>query len=778
MGYLKRSKHFFFHLIIVSIFLNACFVQQRQSVFKSEEKLLTFFNDFDNDSIASSWHLNQNMLSGDTNKFEHFEPNDLYGSNFKFEIPDSFQSNSIVVKINFKYRLNSSLQGIYVFTVKSDDKQILWEGKDLVGDSGKWQFFEDSLVIPVVREPNSKLGLYAYNPKKSSFDIDSVTIRIGNKIFPSYLKDVHANLNSLSTTPLNTPMFESVGLMAIVDSQYVESEVKQINDSTIQFSNDYFEMKWNCLGGKYQGRSNTYFFGSETEFKKPTKINRLALIYKYKGQVTEVYRNNRIASPFFGNEVWLGKQGFKLNSDSLAWFSYGNQNVSSLQLSKDKKILVANIDWSHDHPLLHFPEQDSATGDFKDISANEYALNGLNTKIFHNIVFYSGKKERSMPRILPTKNGCQAAYLWTEHADFADFRLHKITYYGNENASGPSQATAGFAARNIPVTKSVFYTVNDTLQNEDYHYCQLPSELASIKKTHGFEAFLDSLHAIGNEICLHTPDFFTTDSALMDEALEYITKRYGSHTWIDHGYNNGHSDNREDFMCDGLNSYAKYLWVKHDIRYFWNGYFEDKLPQQKFRFSQSRTIPYHGFEDQLPYPLSWENLKTEQGMYSWRTSTVFFPNSGSSWNYYFSDEKLADFVNNYGVEFNHVYPAHTGHPGFWTFDADSNLIIQPEFDLVLQKMAILRDQGLLEIPTVSNFMEYQHDIERVKIDINETGFQITNDNRDDIVGLTLTIKAKNLSNDFKTQFKGTRLHGDDIIFWFDIKAGEDLRFHW
>ena len=221
---------------------------------------MTFFNDFDNDSIESPWHLNQNMLVGDTNKFEHFEPSDLYGSNFKFEIPDSFQSNSIVVKINFKYRVNSSRRGVYVFTLKSDDKQILWEGKDLVGDSGKWQFFEDSLVIPVVREPNSKLGLYAYNPKKSSFDIDSITIRIGNKIFPSYLKDVHANLNRLSTTLLNTPIFESVGLMAIIDSQYVESEAKQINDSTIQFSNDYFEMKWNCLGGKYHGLSNTYFF--------------------------------------------------------------------------------------------------------------------------------------------------------------------------------------------------------------------------------------------------------------------------------------------------------------------------------------------------------------------------------------------------------------------------------------------------------------------------------------------------------------------------------------
>ena len=26
-------------------------------------------------------------------------------------------------------------------------------------------------------------------------------------------------------------------------------------------------------------------------------------------------------------------------------------------------------------------------------------------------------------------------------------------------------------------------------------------------------------------------------------------------------------------MCDGLNSYSKNLWDKHNIKYFWNGYF-------------------------------------------------------------------------------------------------------------------------------------------------------------------------------------------------------------
>ena len=255
----------------------------------------------------------------------------------------------------------------------------------------------------------------------------------------------------------------------------------------------------------------------------------------------------------------------------------------------------------------------------------------------------------------------------------------------------------------------------------------------------------------------------------MKDALEYITKRYGSQAWIDHGYNNGESDNREDFMCDGLNTYAFDLWKQYKIKYFWNGYFEDTLIQNKFRYAMSRTIPFHGFEDQLPFPIIWENNKAP-GLFSWRTSTVFYPNDGAAWNYSFSDNILNDFTANYGIEFSHIYPAHSGHKGFWTFAADSTFQIQPEFETTLRKMANLRDSGILQLPTVSEFMRHQENLKLITYRIKKNKVIIYN-HGNDIKGLTLVIKNHNLPRQFYIDFPNNRINGDDLIFWFDIKKG-------
>ncbi len=730
----------------------------------SEEKSTFFFCDYDSNSLSKEWNLKHKMIRNEDDKFERYEEHQLYGHTFDFRIPDSLYDKNILIKVCFKYRNFSKKYGRYVFsTTNKEQKYNLWESKPFLSDSGKWAFFQDSIIISANKNQNTSIRLYPYNPNKTIFDVDSVTIIIQQKKFPSFLTDIKKHYNHFPKVKLNSPVFHSVALASIINNQHEKSSL-ELSDSLLIGQNNHLTIEIGKLNSK-----NTVIWNMQTKFKKTTKINRLALIYKYKGKITEVYRNNRIAAnEIKGNEIWLGKQGFKLTIDSLNWFCYGDNNVSSFQVLKKQKLLVVNIDYCQDHPLFHFPKSDTLLNYKEDISANIY--NGDETEIFHaHFRISPSKMINSIPRILPTQHGYQSAFLWTEHADFTDFRLHKITYYGDENASGPSEAKAGFVFHKIPVTKSVFYTVDDTLKNNDYPKSFVNSQLTSIKKTPGFEAFLDSLHTLGNDICLHTPDFFTSDEKTMEEALGYVSERYGSQTWIDHGYNNGESDNREDFMCDGLNSYAYNLWKKYKIKYFWNGYFEDTLIQNEFRSSMSRTIPFYGFEDQLPFPIFWENNKAP-GLFSWRTSTVFYPTNGAAWNYSFSDKILNDFTTHYGVEFSHVYPAHTGHTGFWKLDSDSNFSIQPEFDIALQRMASLREKGILQLPTVSEFMKHLESLKYITYRIKKNKVIISN-NGNDIQGLTLVVKRNNLPKSFFTDFPNHRINGNDLIFWFDIKKG-------
>ena len=668
------------------------------------------------------------------------------------------------MKVSFKYRNFNGESGKYVFTAKDTLEQLLWHASDLTSETNDWEIFSDSVLIPAAKHGDTELTLYGFNPDKVEFDMDSLTVTIENKIFPSYLTDVKNNFHLFPSVKLENPLFESVSLVSFIQGNPEPAKLELNGDTSISGSNKYFDIQ---VDQWKQGVS--YVFGGSTKFKIPTKINRLALVYKYKGKISEVYRNNRIASKLMGNEAWLAKQGFKISIDSVDWICYGENQVSSFQVLKEEKLLIVNLDWRQDHPLFHFPELDTLINVKQDVSS--YMYTRFSPKLINHFKVSKSINVKSAPRILTTQHGFQSAFIWTEHADYSDIKLHRITYFGNENSKGPSTSTAGFSHHNIPVTKSVFYTVNDTLNNGDYKDAIFDSETASMIKTDGFRMFLDTLYSLGNEICLHTPDFFTSDERTMERALDYITRKYRSKTWIDHGYNNGHSDNRENLMCDGLNSYSKNLWKKHNIKYFWNGYFEDTLIQKSFIYSQSMTVPYHGFEDQVPYPYYWENQRSGSGFYSWRTNTVFFPEGTSSWRYFFSDEKLKDFTEHYGVEFSHVYPAHTGHMGFWTFDADSNFIIESGFEETLQKMVALRNKGVLQIPTVSEFMDHQLALEKVTYEIENNKIRIKNKG-EFIEGLTMVIKRKGLPSDFHKQFKHHRFNGDDLVFWFNMRKGE------
>ena len=94
--------------------------------------------------------------------------------------------------------------------------------------------------------------------------------------------------------------------MSFVNNQFVAADFEKENDSTLIGGNDYFDIHMRQLNSK------DIVYLKATTFKEPISVNRLALIYKLKGDVSEVYRNDRMASEFQAMKLGLQNKGLKL----------------------------------------------------------------------------------------------------------------------------------------------------------------------------------------------------------------------------------------------------------------------------------------------------------------------------------------------------------------------------------------------------------------------------------------------------------------------------------
>lgn len=299
------------------------------------------------------------------------------------------------------------------------------------------------------------------------------------------------------------------------------------------------------------------------------------------------------------------------------------------------------------------------------------------------------------------------------------------------------------------------------------------SLISSVKSTDGYIKFLDSVANYGSEICLHSPDFYTTTKETMDTALAWVKTRYNSKSWIDHGYNNSSSSNREDFMCEGLNSFSKNLWDKYDIQYMWNGYYEDVYVQKDFQHGASNIRPYPGLISSLPFNNVWQNKKSGENRYSWGTNSVFYPQQWE-WDYYYNDKRLNRFIADFGIEVIHCYPAHVAQRQFWVYNDDSLAISKPEFDQTLERMAAKRDEGSLWIPTVGDFIDHHVLLSNVVVRSNGSGYEVVNLGDKVVKSLTIAISKKSISKSSAQAIANNNLREteNDYILWFDLKPGE------
>ncbi len=776
-----------------------------------------FFNHLEDSTHSSVWLNLHTIDSGYAHSGYHYSIADSagpYGLGLETGFPEKHQNRNTILRVEAWVKSNVAHDKAgFVISLMNIENQVFWKNVNLsplINQSDTWYYFSDSIVVPASVTMSGRFKMYLWNnDQKNTIAIDDLKIDFKLLPNPTFIPDVNPleissadtidrilfsnnfysvyyNENSRSVSFYNSSKDKLItNLWYFKNSKsdkfdntgngfFILAKAKKKKDETILiFKSDraYLSLKMELICFQ---NSPEIRFRVEEKYKAEQNITREAIVIQSELEVSEVFRSNRKSDrEKYQSEYWLGKQGVKFGKDKNSWMIYNQPEISSIQLNTEKNQLWVNLDYEKDHPFLHFPLKNDTADVYIDWSESHY--NKGDKRIFSFSVCL-GVQTNSLPRLMKNPNGYLATYIWTEHADFTNLRTNRATYFGYENITDADSAIGGFVKYQIPVSKSVFYSNPDQVTNSAVSGGEFTGLESSIKEDDHYLQFLKQIRENGSEICLHTPENFTTNMNELEFALGFMQKEFHSPTWIDHGYNNGLQNNREDLVCDGTlkksDYYSMKLWEKYGVRYFWNPYYEDYFTFENWNFGEFLVQPYHGFGDFIPDPDFWAHSSRTGNLIHWPTKSVLYIPNDHLWDFYFNDRVMNDLVDSWSVDINHCYPAWVDpEKGFWVYDSDSTIVAAPGFNRTLERMANLRDQNKLNVTTVRDFLDYQLTVEKVNYEILPDGrIRITNQSNELIKGLSFATKAKHvLVND---QIPEQKIVGDDIVFWFDLIASQ------
>ncbi len=776
----------------------------------------TFFNNLEDSTYSSPWINVQLSDSGMAHSGNYCSVNigadNPFGLGIEMPFPAGVKNKNTILKIEgWTKNIRGKGNAVFVISIEDKGKSWLWKGIDfskIYEGKNQWYRFSDSLLIPANVTRHSVFKAYLWNRgKNDTIAIDDLKVEFSVFPNPSFIPEMKpvnvsdnknkvlfknsfyqveydAKQNRLSVLNgngkriINAIRFysrrEIDGTILTDKPEWKLVSVKSRKDKTeisIKTGDKYsdIQVKMICRNA----RPAIDFLITE-KYRTGQDIIREAIVLESNPDVAEVYRSCRlIDSANFQQEYWLGREGVKFGDSIDSWLIYHAHEISSMQLNTAKKQLWVNLDYEKDHPFLHFPLNNDTTDEKVDWSESTYNK-GAKRQFSFTVV--TGIDFASLPRFMKNPAGFEATYIWTEHADFTDMRTNKAVYFGSETIEKAGDATGGFVKYDIPVTKSIFYDNPDSVTNTVDSDGLFTSMECSVLTEPGFFGFLEDLHNDGNEICLHTPENYTSNHKRMKNALRFMQEHFGSPTWIDHGYNNHLENNREDLVCDATikesGNYMLKFWKKYGVNYFYNPYYEDYFTFAGWQFYNFLGKPYPGFGDFLPDPGYWKHPSRTGSIVHWPTKGVFYAPRESDWDYYFNDQVLEEFIADRGVEFNHCYPPRVNPAkGFWRFDADSTVVAAPGFNKTLKKMADLKEAGRLNVTTIKDFLDYQLAVEKVKYEILPDGrVKVTNGGEKTIKDLSFAVRSNAVTVDGQKPRQKTV--GGDIIFWFDLGTGE------
>ena len=777
-----------------------------------------YFNDLEDVNIKGNWLGLTTIDSAVAYSGFYFSKTDSlkpYGLGIEQSFPNDLTRKNTMIKISGYVKSNTTNnRAMFVITLMNNGETLLWKGIPLAPvftDENTWHHFSDSILIPASLTVGSKIKAYLWNQDKSVVTgIDDLRIEFKAFDNPTFIPAFADEFSEIKSSSNQNILFSNSYYSVKYDPNQSIISILSSSDKKI-ISNIFFHSERNLKNEKHIAEVKFDFVNSksvkdgkllifkvseptyklklalicytyshkikfviEEKHKKNQTVNRESIVINYAQPLTEVYRNNRkIDTSFFQKEYWLDKQGVKIGEEQNSFVVYHTPNISSLQLDTDNNRLFANLDFETDHPFFRFPLNADSSNWKLDESTSKYSKRDKRKYSFNIIV---GSEAKTLPRFMKNPSGFEATYIWTEHADFTDITTNRATYFGSEKITTADSAVGGFVKYNIPVTKSVFYDNPDSITNFDASSGAFPTLESTILTDTLFSEFLFQISEKGNDICLHTPEQFTTTPKRLEEALSYMQSNFGSPSWIDHGNNNSPLSNREDLICDGTLKdspyYAIDLWNKNGVKYLHNAYYEEFSTYKSWQFESSLEKPYSGFGDFFPKPDYYQHPTRSSNMIHWTTTSALFVEEPYLWDYLFNIKKLQGLVDNRAVEINHTYPPWVNpQKGMWTYDTDSIIIAQPGLNRALENMALLRDEGKLNVCTVADFLNYRTAIDNIDYRILPDGrIRLTNNGNSDIKNLAMVTKAKTIS--INGVIPNYKIVDNEIIFWFDIGVGK------
>lgn len=783
---------------------------------------IQIFNNLELTDTVQPWINRNTIREGDAfsgRNFSRTDAENLFGLGWKGPVPSPFYSKNISLKITSMVRMGEGNGKVsMVISVMKADSVIFWVNKafqNRIHTKEEWIGISDEIELPSnLTSAGRTLLVYLWNEEGSVVcDLDDMELRFSELNFQSwmvpddigwepdkrddfkqlydgtYFRLLHNNKTGrlIVESPNGKALLDNISVYSAWSERRKRDQIlrdsltlrtMQVKENAVTDQGAYFNFIFGS--GIFKMDIELFFphqepileFRVKTIFNRRIQLERLSLSFQYGPELKEVYRHSSLLDTgLFQEEYWLGKGGFQVYSDSAGFILYHPQHIGSVQLSPPLKKATVNIDWEMDHPLLHWPLRDSAENRKENRSASVYDKGDSVVAAFS---IQGIRTPRKVPRISKFPQGKKAALIWTEHADYSDIKLQRAVNFGADTILNARDAVAGFAGHRIPVTKSVFYSNPDSVLNS-VKAGFMQTEVANYSSTAGFRDYLHQLDSAGQEICLHTPDHFTTNRNLLEEALSEFRKEFNSVNWIDHGYDNALKSNRENLACDGLVRGSKYysldLWKKYGIKYAWNCFYEDTNLFTSFSFNSFMSIPYHGWGDRFPVPVYWSHPTRSADLVHWRTSGTLDPPDAGMWNYFFDPVRLYDLMAGRGTAVMHVYPSRADSTNGFYHNSDGVYLIRKEFDEILARQAALRDEGYLHLVSVRDHLDYNLAIEKLEMKYLTNGqIRLENKSGSGIKGLSLLIPEGMIGVRGK-QLK-MRQEADETVFWFDLNADE------
>lgn len=723
-------------------------------------KAQSYSNDFENQNEWLAPWLNLHIMpEADSLIINHFCLCDSvheYGLGFGINAGTAFPRQNIRCRFAFDLRSPDTLRdAVMVFSINEGNKPY-WNAYPLSGlepDSTGWAHVSFNFNFPYDYIGEGKIIAYIWNKGHEILLFDNAELEIEAFLLPSY-----------------QPGFEQDSAIRHSNFypiiEYIDAKGDTINDPSIaDIICDISTLeKSNVFIG--------YNVHAEARFKEDVKLLRFAIIqYLNNAEIIVYRRNQHIDSINLQPSYYLDREGFILKNDSIIWATYHNTGISSLQLDVENRTACFNIDYWRDHPLVHFPMRNDTSDYFEDISYRNVKAGEVLEGDFN--IYWNAPDD--LPRLMPVWDGYQSAFIFTEHADWTDIRTHRAVLFGNENITRPEDAVGGFCYFNIPVTKSVFYWNPDRITNAETSHGLFNGLIESIDTNKDFYKLLKDLKKQGFEICLHSPEIYTTTPSEFPKAMRFMRRQFNTKSWIDHGYNNGPDKNREDLVCDGLlpdsPQFAAELWRKNGVRYLWNAYYEENR-MEDLMFDGHFAQPYDGFGDALPQRQITTLSNGDKDFLLWATPATLEVNEDLEWYYYFDSIRLQRLVDQHSVFITHTYPAWTDPwRGFWQFNENGTAVAMPGFNYALSQLAHFRDEKKILPTTIEAYLDYYEKLQSIDyLVISNNSIQLTN-RGEAIKGLTLLCTKPIIVEGKVIDFRKV---DEGYLVWFDLNKNETV----